>query len=212
VRRDVKGRDPRQEIGDARALERERIVAGITKAAIERGHATLTLDEILRHSGVSREIFESHFETTEQGVIVAHDAFFDRLALEVSSSCQADLAWIDNLRAGLDAGLAYLEEASALARVFAVEAPASSLAISERQFAALDRFASLLGEWRRQNPAIAELPQITERLLVGGIASLVTPRLLSEDLRGLGDLEPQLTELILAVYLGRDEARRIARG
>jgi AcrR family transcriptional regulator len=200
-----------QEQSAERAAERERIVAGITKAVGERGHARLTLDEILRHSGVSKDSFESHFETTEQGVVAAQGAFLDRLWLEVTGACGAERSWVANLRSGLAAALSYLGEASGLARVFAVEAAASSLAVSERQFAVLDRFAGLLRKGRDANPRAASLPALTERVLLGGIASIVTADLLSEEADELAALEPQLTELVLVFYLGKDEARRIVR-
>jgi AcrR family transcriptional regulator len=208
----VTGGDPEQyDRGrDVREVERARIVAGITKAVIERGHARLTLEQILRYAGVSADTFHSHFASTEGGILAAQDAFLDRLWLEVTAACDPELEWIENLRASIAAGLAYISEASALARVFAVEAAASSLAISERQFATMDAFAGLLRRGRERHPLAAELPEVTERVLVGGIASIVTSHLLSEDPRALEGLEPQLAELVLVYDLGRDEARRIS--
>lgn len=194
-----------------RRSDRERIVAGISKAVAENGHSRLSVEEVLRYSGVSRETLEAHFETTEQCVLAAQEAFIERLWLEVVSACEFDRAWILNLRAALSAALAYVGEASDLARVFAVEAPAASLAVNEQQFVALDRFATLLQEGRNRDGA-PELPPMTERVLIGGIVSVVTARLLSEDAQGLADLEPELTELVLVFYLGRDEARQLVRG
>jgi hypothetical protein len=194
------------------SVGRDRIVAGITKAVTECGHAGLTLDQALRHSGASQAEFESHFESIEQGVIAAQDTFLERLWLEVAAACEFDQAWTVNLTEGLAAGLTYIRETSALARVFTVEAAASSLAVSDQQFAVLDRFAEFLREGRKYNPRAAELPEVTERVLIGGIASLVTGHLLSEDEAALEGLESELAELVLIFFVGRDEARRIVRG
>lgn len=210
MRRDVMGGHLMEPQSIARRTERERIVTGITRAISESGCARLSIDESLKYAGVSKETFEAHFQTPGQGMVAAQDAFLERLWLEVTDACGSERPWIINLRSGLAAALAYLGEASALARVFAVEAAASSLAVSERQFAMLDRFAALLGEGRDHCPKAAELPAMTERVLVGGIASVVTAHLLSEDARALDDLEPQLVELVLTFYLGPQEARRVA--
>lgn len=105
-----------------------------------------------------------------------------------------------------------LVEASTLARIFAVEATAASFAAAERQFAALEQFASLLREGRRRYPRAASLPAPTERVLIGGIASIVSQHLLAEDPGALPALESQLVESLLLPYLGEGEAKRFAVG
>lgn len=192
--------------------ERDRIVTAIAKAVAEHGYAHLTLEVVLTYAGVSRQTFASHFDSLEQGLVAAQDEFLNRLRLEIAAACELDRPWADNVRAALEAGLLYLAEASALARVFTVEATAASLAASERQFATLDGLAEMLSEGRRFFPRAAAMPPATERALVGGIASIVSDRLLSEEPRTLVDLEPQLAEFILLPYVGRSEASRIARG
>jgi AcrR family transcriptional regulator len=195
--------------GDAGG-DRERLVAAVAKAAAEHGYAQLTMDQVLRYAGVPRAIFDAHFESKEQGLVAAQDAFLDRLWLDAVAACEAPGEWPLKVRAALGAVLSSLVEASNLARVFAVEAAAASLAAAERQFAALDRFATLLHDGRRLYPAAASLPETTERALVGGIASIVSGHLLVEDPQAIPALESQLVELVLIPYLGTGEARRVA--
>jgi hypothetical protein len=47
--------------------------------------------------------------------------------------------------------------------------------------------------------------------LVGGVASIISDRLLSEEPQALIDLEPQLAEFLLVPYLGRAEASRFTQ-
>jgi AcrR family transcriptional regulator len=199
------GEDP-----DGTGEQRERLVAAIAKAASEHGYAELTVDHVLRYAGLPQAAFDAHFESKEQGLIAAQDAFFDRLWLDVINVCDSPANWPLKVRAALGAILASLVEASTLARVFAVEAAAASLAAAERQFAALDQFATLLRDGRRLYPEAASLPEATERALVGGIASIVASHLLMEDPQAIPALEGQLVELLLIPYLGEGEARRIA--
>lgn len=203
--------EPQSGLDSEGSEERERIVAAIVKAATEHGYAQLTVEQVIRYAGVSQATFEAHFESKEQGVIAAQEAFLEGLRLEVAAACDGEREWADNVRAALDAGLEYLTDTSSLARVFAVEAAAASLAAHERQFAVLESFAELLSSGRRHYPRAAAMPPTTERALVGGIASIVSDRLLSEEPQVLAELEPQLVEFILVPYLGRDEARRLAQ-
>jgi AcrR family transcriptional regulator len=195
---------------EATAAQRERLVSAFAKAAAEHGYAGLELKQVLRYAGVSRETLDAHFESKEQGLIAAQDAFLDRLWLDVAGACDAPGDWPTKVREALAAILASLVEASNLARVFAVEAAAASLAAAERQYAALDQFASLLREGRRHFPAATSLPDATERALVGGVASIIVGHLLVEEPQAIGALEKQLVEWILIPYLGEGEARRVA--
>jgi AcrR family transcriptional regulator len=190
--------------------QRERIVAAIAKAASEHGYAKLTVEQALRYAGLPRAAFDAHFESKEQALIAAQDAFLTRLWLDVVTACDSSLNWPLKVRAALAAILASLVEAHNLARVFAVEVAAASLAAAERQFAALDRFAELLREGRRLYPDATTLPGATERALVGGIASIVSSHLLMEDPQAIPALEDELVELVLIPYLGEGEARRVA--
>jgi AcrR family transcriptional regulator len=190
--------------------DRERLVSAVAKAAAEQGYARLTVDQILRYAGVPRATFDAHFESKEQGLIAAQDAFFDRLWLDVIAACDGPGRWPFKVRAAVAAILTSLVEASALARVFAIEAAAASLAAAERQFAALDQFATLLRDGRHRYPDAASLPDATERALVGGIASIISAHLLMEDPQAIPGLEGQLVELVLIPYVGEGEARRVA--
>jgi AcrR family transcriptional regulator len=202
-------RSPRED-PDTAGEQRQRLVAAISKAASEHGYAKLTVDQVLHYSGVSQATFDIHFESKEQGLIAAQDAFLDRLWLDVVSACDSPAGWPLKVRAALAAILTSLVEADNLARVFAVEAAAASLAAAERQFAVLDQFATLLRGGRHLYPNAASLPDATERALVGGIASIVSGHLLMEDPQAIPALEEQLVELVLIPYLGEGEARRVA--
>jgi AcrR family transcriptional regulator len=196
--------------GPEDAADRERLVAAVAKAASEHGYSGLTVDHVLRNAGVPKATFDRYFESKEQCLLAAQDAFFDRLWLDVVSACDSSAQWPLKVRAALGAILASLVEGSNLARVFAVEAAAASFGAAERQFAALDQFATLLRDGRRHYPDAASLPDVTERALVGGIASIVAGHLLMEDPLAIPALETQLVELVLTPYLGEGEARRVA--
>jgi AcrR family transcriptional regulator len=191
--------------------ERSQIVTAIARAVAEYGYARVTMEQVLRLADVSEDRFQAHFASLEQGLIAAQEAFLEQIRLEIAVACDLDRPWTDNLCAALNAVLAYLTEASDLARGFAVEATASSLAASERHVTAQEDLADLLRQGRRFHPRAEEMPDAVEQALIGGVASIVSARLLTEEPGTLIKLAPQFTEFLLLPYLGRAEASRVAR-
>jgi AcrR family transcriptional regulator len=213
VAADVAGGDSqRRSEMDLRAAggQRERLVAAFAKAAAEYGYVRLEVEQVLRYAGLPRATFDEHFTGKEQGLVAAQDAFFEGLWLDVAPACEVSGEWPVKVRAAVVAILTTLYEADSLARVFAVEATSVSLVAVERQFAMLDQFAELLRDGRSHYPAARSLPEMTERILVGGIASIVSGHLLMEDSQAIPSLENELVELVLIPYLGAAEARRAA--
>lgn len=197
--------------GDAAAAdaERARFVAAFGKAAAEHGYRELTFEQVARFAGSSRERLGVHFATKEEGLLAAQDAFLSELRLDAEEACRGQGEWPVRVRAAIASVVTTLAEASALARVLTIEATAS-LAAAERQFAAFDAFARLLGDGRRLYGRAEGLPPATERAIIGGLASMMTEPLLSEDPAALVALEPELVELTLAPFIGAAEARRVA--
>lgn len=190
--------------------ERDRLIWAFSRSLAELGYKALTPAAVARTAGVPEASFEAHFATKERGLVAAQEVFLDRLWLEVIGACQLPTEWPGKVSAGLGSALDALTEASALARVFTVEATGVSLAAAERHFAALDQFASLLREGRNHYPRASSLPELAERTLIGGVASIAAAALLAEEPAALSLLRPQLTEMLLAPYLGEEEARRVA--
>lgn len=200
------------ELGGSRGSdpERHRFIAAFGKAAAEHGYRDLTIDQVARYAGVSPAQIEAHFASKEQGLVAAQDAFLERLWLDVLDACEGAEQWPAKVRAALRSVIASLVEANNLARVFAIEATAASVAAAARQLTILDGFAKLLGEGRRLYPAAASLPPVTERAVVGGIASIISGFLLSEEPAALVAIEPELVELVLVPFIGPREARQVA--
>jgi AcrR family transcriptional regulator len=206
------GQPQRRPLADSEGHEdtRARLLAAVAKAAGEQGYEQVTVERVARYAGVADVTFFQHFESREQALIAAYDSFVERLWVEAVGACTATAPWPIRVRGAIAAVIGSLTEASAIARAFLVEATASSIAGAERQVVAMDRFAELLREGRGDDRRLRELPEATERTLVGGIASIVSGCLLAEDPQELPKLEPQLVELVLIPYVGIDEARRVA--
>jgi hypothetical protein len=197
----------------ADALEqRSRLVDAFSKAASEQGYARLEISTVTRYAGLSAADFDAQFASVESALVAAQAAFLERLWLDIQAACEAAETWPDKVRDSVGAVIDSLVEASAIARVFAIEAPGASFAAAEGQFAALDMIAERLRDGRRLYPRAAGLPASTERALIGGGVSIIAEHLLAEDPSAIPHLRAQLVELLLSPYLGEEEARRVAGG
>jgi AcrR family transcriptional regulator len=197
---------PGQKWDDRRA----RLVAAFSKAAAEQGYSRLDVSTVARYGGVSVAEFEEHFQSVEQALVAAQEAFLERLWLDIEAACEGAGEWPEKVRDAVAAVIDSLVEASAIARVFAIEAPGVSFAAAERQYAALNCLAAVLRVGRRSYTRAASLPDSSERALVGGTVSIVCEHLLAEDPTAIPRLRGELVELLLSPYLGEEEARRVA--
>ena len=72
-------------------------------------------------------------------------------------------------------------------------------------------FVAILKAGRPEHSGERPLPEATEETLVGGIVSLIVREISAGRTEQLEKLLPDLVELILAPYLGNEEAERLAR-
>jgi AcrR family transcriptional regulator len=189
---------------------RPRLLAAFTKLASERGYSRVEIATVCRYAGVPRTVFDEYFTSAEDALLAAQEVFLRRLWLEIEAACEAAGEWPTKIRAAVVAVIDALVESSASARVFAIEAPGASLAAASLQFSALDRLADRLREGRRRYPRAENLPDATERSLIGGTVSIVSQHLLAENASAISCLQAQLVELLLSPYLGEEQARLVA--
>jgi hypothetical protein len=74
----------------------------------------------------------------------------------------------------------------------------------------IDHFAAGLLPGRDERPEGEQLPQITEKTMVGGVAMLVAQRLSFDRQAELPELAAEAIQFVLTPYLGTTEAKRAA--
>jgi len=190
--------------------QRARLIDAFTRAASERGYAETTVQDVAALAGLPEDVFYEYFSDKHQCLSAAYDAFIERMVEEARHAAGDGDEWPLRVKEAVAAGLSFVAETSTRARFFAVDAPAAGPIILERHVTAMARIVFLLRSGREHYPRAAELPDLTEQILVGGAASLISSALLSEESTRLPSLESELVEIILTPYLGREEAQRIA--
>ena len=134
-----------------------------------------------------------------------------RLFVDIESACAAAEDWPGGVRAAVIAALARLSEEPELGPLLLLEPYDAGLEAQIRHQETLGRLAELLRAGREEAGA-EELPDIVEEGLVGAATFFVGRPVRRERADLLPALAPEITELLLRPYLGREQAERVAEG
>jgi AcrR family transcriptional regulator len=188
--------------------QRERLLNGVVEAVVEHGYNATTIAQLIEAASVSRRTFYEHFSGKEECALAA----YEMIAAHVRDGlleAEAQSAWSDRVRAELASLLGVFAADPTVARFVLLESLAAGGELAARHRASLRCFGELL----RPEPLTAPdtLAEAREQALVGGISTLLVRRLKAGEAGNLEDLLPDLHELVLTSYLGRNEAQRLAR-
>lgn len=189
---------------------RSRLLAGVIDSVAERGYVATTVSHITSHAAVSRGAFYRHFGDKRDCYLAAYDVVVDWIGKELGQALEGNRSWSLGVATAVARTLDIFAADPRLARFCTVEVLVVGDPALARHEATVERLAEPLRAGRAERPLGAELPAHLEGTLISGAISLI-PRFLSVNSSDrLAELAPELTEFLLAPYLGVAEARRLA--
>ena len=189
--------------------QRERLLNGVVEAVAEHGYNATTIGKITDAAKISRRTFYEHFEGKEECFLAAYAMIDAHVRGSMLAAAAPAQPWPEQVRARLAALLDVLSRDLAIARFYLTEPLSAGGEIAARYRDAMQ----LLAETIRPQSSPSEMDvEVRDQALMGGIATLIARRLNAGEASRLPELLPDLVELALAPYLGREEARRIALG
>lgn len=180
----------------------------MAESVARRGYAATSVERVIELAGVSRGTFYEQFANRRECLLAAHEAIFERFFNAVSLACAEAERWEDGVAAAIAAAVEFADRAPEQARLLALDTIAADAESALQGLAAVERLVTMLRGVREHNPSAADLPEVTERALVGAVASAIGWRLLNGE--PLAGLESQLVQLVLGPYVGPTAAARIA--
>jgi AcrR family transcriptional regulator len=187
--------------------QRERLLNGVVEAIAEHGYNATTIATITAAAKISRRTFYEYFEGKQDCFLAAYGMIEGHVLDSMLAAPGAGEPWPERVRARLAALLDVLSRDAAVARCFLVEPLAAGGEVAVRYREAMQLLAAAL----RPEPLPSQLDmEVRDQALIGGIATLLVRRLNSDAPRRLPELLPDLVELALAPYVGRQEAKRLA--
>ena len=142
----------------------------------------------------------------------AFEPAFARLQVRIETACAAETDWPAKVAGGIRAALAFAAADPVAAGVLTNEAIAAGRDGFARYDRMIEHFADALRPGREEGPDGAQLPEITEKTMAGGVAMLVAQRLSIGRHTELVALAPEAIQFVLTPYLGAGGARRVAYG
>ncbi len=187
--------------------QRERLLNGMVEAVAEHGYNATTISRITATAKISRRTFYEYFEGKEDCFLAAYEMIEAHVLDSMLAAPGAGEPWPERAPARLAALLDVLARDAAVSRVFLIEPLAAGGEVAARYREAMQLLAATL----RPEPPPSELDmEVRDQALIGGIATLIVRRLNTGGAQRLPELLPDLVELALAPYIGREEAKRLA--
>ncbi|HEY2480438.1 MAG TPA: TetR/AcrR family transcriptional regulator [Solirubrobacterales bacterium] len=191
--------------------QRDRLIAALILTLAEVGYQKTTVSMIGARAAVSKSDFYKHFESKDDCFLAAYDYAVDRIRTTVTEACAPIPTddWTNRVQAGVTSLLTLLSGEAPLATIVLAEGLRAGRGIYDRYQAAVESFVPLLREGAPDPPGAALVPPATDEAVVGGIASLLSRRVIAGEAEGLTKLVPDVLEFALAPHLGTEGARRI---
>jgi AcrR family transcriptional regulator len=211
------GRLPRGRHGipkeEVLANQRERLLAATTAIFAEQGYASLSIGAVITRAAVSRSTFYKFFDDKLDCVLAAQRRAVEALGQTIAWACAAEQDWPRGVAHGVGAALAFAARFPGEARlVLASGQVASEPALAREGLPAHERLIELLHDGARRHPRVRSPSDLAEQAAIGAAMSIVATFLAAGEIDALAEHKADLVEIVLAPYLGGDEAGSVARG
>ncbi len=189
-----------------RAHQRRRLLEAAAVALAEQGYGRLTAARVTELAGVSSRTFYQHFEDLWACLLAAYETEAGHLRQEIESACAAlveergPVAEVDRrgrTRAGIAAALGFFAAEPDVARLLSAEPPPQIAALAAARRDLVEQLGAMLRAALTDPGGATPLPGL-ERRLIGAALAMVAARAGAGDPQRLRDLEPELSELLLA--------------
>jgi AcrR family transcriptional regulator len=180
--------------------KQRRIMDALAELTAEQGYEATKISDIVKRAGVARKTLYDNFEGKEEVFLAAFDAARDEVLRRVEEAgADGEEDWQVRVEAGLAAFLGFVAEQPTLARMCMIEALSATPATTRRYEDSLETFVALT---KQTLPRDERLPDTIAETLVGGVAWIVYQQIRRGEAERAEDLLPELTEFMMAPYLG----------
>ncbi|HEX4838009.1 MAG TPA: TetR/AcrR family transcriptional regulator [Solirubrobacteraceae bacterium] len=188
--------------------QRERILAAVADTVAERGYAAMTVEDVVRLSGVSRRTFYDQFADKRAAFFAAYDAATEQTMVATAEAFLSSTYWPEQVRLGLQAFLGFLANDFAITRMGFMEIPLAGPEGEARHLAGRTGFEVFLapGEAMAAHP----IPPMVPKVVGGGIFELAYAHVVRGRTDELPGLLPTCVYHCLAPYVGLEMAAREA--
>lgn len=188
--------------------KRRRMMDAIAELTAEQGYEATKIADIVRRAAVARKTLYDNFDGKEDLFLSALDTAQTEMRVALEEACEGSSSPEDRIVAALEALLQHVAANPAASRMFMIEAISSTRSSARLYDAGIGQFVELL---RKNAPERTDLPETIEESLVGGVAWILQQQIRRGDAASAPDLLPELSQFVLAPYLGAGRVEAAAR-
>lgn len=192
-------------------MQRARMLEAMTEIVAARGLHGTTIGAVAKQACVSRVTFANVFGSIEQAFVALVEQVTSRPATLVREAFAREPSWRPGVLAALEDLLALMDSEPSLARVCLVDALAGPPAALEHRARLLEPLAVLVDGARATLPKHLQPPAVTAEATVASVAGILHARLVAGQAPPFIALLGELAGLVVAPYLGPEEATEAAR-
>ena len=184
-----------------------RIIAAATETIAEHGYPTATIGEIVARASASFTTFYKQFEGKEDVFVAALDTGQAQLVEATLPAYRGARDWPEAVRASFEATLDFLASHPAFAQLALVEIFTGTKRALERRDRGIESLYGFLAPGYERSP---KTPPIAAEAIGGAAYNLIYRRVRDGDTENLPQVAPLLTYIVLAPFLGAEEACAVA--
>lgn len=188
------------------ATVREGEMEGVLQVVGELGYRGASVRAVLEYSGGHRKQFYDHFANLEDCFAQAYASWIERLGVSLLEAAVAADDWTAAVQAGLVRLFEIIGERPAIARSLFVEVHIAGGAALVEHDSAVERLAQALDSVRADVDPGETPPETTGVFVVGGVEACVCDALAAGEASRIWNALPELMQLAVGSYLGREAA------
>jgi AcrR family transcriptional regulator len=191
------------------AEHRDHILDVATEVFAKRGYPATTVDHIVSAARIGVGRFYILFDGKQDCFLQAYERNLATGRARVLESAPEGADWPELACATLQSVLRLIAAEPLAARLLLAETQTAGDAALRRYEETIDELIPVLRVGRDVSPMADELPQSLEVAVLGGLLWFLQQRVVLGELDGLEDRLPEVADLVLAPYLGKEETERV---
>jgi AcrR family transcriptional regulator len=186
-----------------------RIIAGTAEVMMAKGYSDATVADIVAAAGVSRDVFYEHFSDKKAAFLEAQQFRTQEIVDICATAYFGEDDWPRRVWSALDAWLNLMAENPAIAHLRMVECYAVGAAAIRVTEAVMSAATIFLEEGFSYEGRAPKAPRLVLEAITGAILELVHHDVARGRTAELPLRLPQLAYIVLAPFVGADEAIRL---
>lgn len=182
--------------------QRERILVAMTRLARTMIYQEMSVAEIVKQAGVTREAFYQHFRNKEDAFLAAQSTGLESSTAVAAAKFFVGDNWPERIWDGLEALLTFTATQPDLIYLDVIESPAVGSAALRRSFDNLMAYTLFIEDGYRQCRRGERLPRLCSEAIAASVLGMMRSMVYEDRTERMAEILPQAAYVVLAPFIG----------